>query len=72
MFVFMKKIPRFWVAGTLVALAGVVVARLVAPELESVHANAAVVAKVLGHLIAFFGIVLIARGIVGKRAESED
>ena len=72
MFVCMKKIPRFWVAGTLVALAGVVVARFVAPELESVGADVAVGAKVLGHLIAFLGIVLIARGIAGKRAESEE
>lgn len=72
MFFRMKKIPRFWISGTLVALAGVVVARFVAPELEGVHHNAMLVAKVFGHLVAFLGIILIARGIAGKHADSED
>lgn len=72
MFVFMKKIPRFWLAGTLTALAGVAVARLLAPELEVLHHNAVLVVKTLGHFVAFFGIFLIARGISKSRAEAEE
>ena len=72
MFVRMKKIPRFWIAGTLTALAGVAVARLVAPGLEDVHHNVALVVKTLGHLVAFLGIFLIARGIAKRHADSEE
>lgn len=60
----MKKIPRFWIAGTLVALLGVVVARLLAPQLEASFPHGVyLVVKTLGHFIAFAGIFVIARGI---------
>lgn len=58
----MRKIPRFWITGTLTALLGVVVARLVAPRFEEAH-GVFIVVKTLGHLVAFLGVFLIARGI---------
>lgn len=58
----MKKIPRYWITGTAVAIAGVVAARVVAPELKDSH-SVYIVVKTLGHLVAFAGIFLIARGI---------
>ena len=65
----MKKIPRFWFTGTLIALVGVVAARLVAPELEADHRNAHLVVKTLGHLVAFAGVFWIARGISKNTTE---
>lgn len=65
----MKKIPRFWITGTLVALLGVVVARLVAPQLEEDSHSVFLVVKTLGHLVAFLGIFLIARGISQNRKD---
>lgn len=65
----MKKIPRFWFTGTLIALVGVVAARLVAPELEADYRNAHLVVKTLGHLVAFAGVFWIARGISKNSTE---
>lgn len=59
----MKKIPRFWITGTLVALAGVAVARLAAPCFEHDSHSGYLVVKTAGHIVAFAGIFLIARGI---------
>lgn len=60
----MKKIPRFWITGTAVALVGVVIARVVAPALENAAGDEIFLAvKVLGHVVALAGIFLIARGI---------
>ena len=58
----MKKIPRYWISGIAVVLFGAAVARLVAPQIEASH-NVYLVVKTFGHLIAFAGIFLIARGI---------
>ena len=65
----MKKIPRYWITGTLVALVGVLAARVLAPQFQDSH-NVYIVVKTLGHLVAFGGIFLIARGI-SKKGESE-
>lgn len=67
----LKKIPRFWIAGTLVALAGVVIARVISPRLEDAH-SLYIVVKTLGHLVAFAGIFLIARGISKKSGDGDD
>lgn len=70
----MKKIPSFWITGTAVALAGVVVARVIAPELDGNAAaggNVAFVVKTLGHILAFVGIFLVARGI-GKHSNKDN
>ncbi len=64
----MKKIPRFWITGTLVAVVGVVVARVVSPELKDYH-SVYIVVKTLGHLVSFAGIFLIARGLSEKAKE---
>lgn len=64
----MKKIPRFWFTGTAIAIAGVVAARVIAPELKDSH-SVYIVVKTLGHLVAFFGIFLIARGISKKNED---
>lgn len=61
----MKKIPRYWFTGTAVALIGVLTARVIAPYLQDSH-SVYIVVKTLGHLVAFGGIFLIARGISKK------
>lgn len=64
----MKKIPQFWFTGTLIALSGVIAARVVAPYLQDSH-SIYIVVKTLGHLVAFGGIFLIARGISKKNED---
>lgn len=58
----MKKIPRFWIYGVATALVGVAVARLISPHFQDSH-SVYIVVKTFGHLVAFAGIFLIARGI---------
>jgi len=65
----MRKIPSFWITGTAVALVGVAVARFVAPALEENGGNVALIVKTLGHIVAFVGIFIVARGISKRRAD---
>jgi hypothetical protein len=51
---------RFWIAGTFVALAGVALARGVAPSLGS---PARLYCTVGGQLLALSGLVLLAYGV---------
>jgi len=65
----MRKIPSFWITGTATALVGVAVARVVAPALEGNGGNVVLVVKTLGHIVAFAGIFIIARGISKRRVD---
>lgn len=60
---------RYWIAGTLIALAGVALARLVAPSLGS---PTRLYCTVGGQLLALAGLVLLAYGVSRRvRRDSE-
>jgi len=63
----LRSARRFWINGILLALVGIVLARLVAPQLET---KIAIIVKVGGQLIALTGLLIICIGI--KRRISGD
>jgi len=63
----LRSARRFWINGILLAVVGIVLARLVAPQLET---KIAIIVKVGGQLIALTGLLIICIGI--KRRISGD
>lgn len=65
----MKRIrenKNFWISGTLTALAGVICARIISPEMDGLSGKAALV---LGYVLALAGIIVLARSV--NRSGSE-
>jgi hypothetical protein len=52
----------YWIPGTTVALAGVAVVRLLAPELFGVMNKVVIIS---GYILSLMGIIIIARGTKG-------
>ena len=62
----MKEKRAYWIGGTIAAFLGVVLVRLVAPELAGVHGS---VAAATGYALVIVGIAIIA--CATRRKESE-
>ena len=62
----MKEKRAYWIGGTIAAFLGVVLVRLVAPELAGVHGSVAIAA---GYALAIAGVAIIA--CATRREESE-
>ena len=54
---------KHWVAGISVALAGVAVARIIAPRFFADAGTAGTLVAVAGHALCFAGLFIIARGV---------
>jgi hypothetical protein len=59
---------RYWISGIVIALTGVILARLIAPHLSE---KTAIFVKVAGQLIAIVGLVVIPIG-VSRRVSSDN
>jgi len=53
----MKRKKIYWISGTIIALAGVVLARLLAPQLSGVFNKTTLVC---GYLLSLAGIIVLA------------
>lgn len=60
---------RYWVAGTLVALIGVALARVIGPRLEP---SMQIVCTVAGQLLALAGLGIISVGVSRRVWRSEE
>lgn len=61
----MKQKTAYWIGGTLIALLGVTVVRLLAPALAGLAGSLAVVA---GYLLVVVGIMVLARATRRREA----
>jgi hypothetical protein len=62
----LKAARRYWIVGAVIALIGVLVARLVAPQFE---ARPRTIINAVGRLLGMAGMVVIAIGI-GRRVSA--
>lgn len=60
---------RYWIAGTLVALAGVALARLLAPLFDGIVRPSV---TVVGQLLALFGLFIICLGVRRRIQQTAD
>jgi sulfite exporter TauE/SafE len=60
-----KKVMTYWIVGAAIAFSGVAMARFFAPAKP---VNVSLIVKMLGYMIAFFGLFIITLG-TGKKAK---